>query len=187
MSSAAHDVYYSYSEYVAFERGSNVKHEFLHGRIYGMAGGTPEHSKLAATVTGLLFPQLRGSKCSAYDSDLRVRTATGLTTYPDVTIICGTPARDAEDPLAITNPTLIVEVVSPSTERYDRGAKFEHYKSLASLQRYVLIAQERRSIEVRSRSEDGSWTVTVAGDGEVVELLPTARLDVGELYDAAAE
>src|SRR4029079_7517026 len=143
MSSAAHDVYYSYREYVAFERGSNVKHEFLHGRIYGMAGGTPEHAALASACAVLIGSQLLGRNCRTYNSDLRVHTPSGLATYPDVTVVCGASARDAEDSLAVTNPILIVEIVSRSAEQYDRGAKFEHYRSLASLHQYVLVAQER--------------------------------------------
>ncbi len=103
---------YTYDEYLGFEALSNVKHEFLDGQIYAMAGGTPEHAALAAAAITLLGPQLRGGDCRPYNSDLRVRTPTGLTTYPDVTVICGPREIDGVDPLAITNPTLIVEVLS---------------------------------------------------------------------------
>ncbi|MGH8471968.1 MAG: Uma2 family endonuclease, partial [Gammaproteobacteria bacterium] len=120
MSSPLHRTRYTWAEYIALEASSNVKHEYLDGQIYAMAGGTPEHAALAAAVTGLLFPQLRGSPCRAHDADLRVRVPkTGLATYPDVTIVCGPSERDPDDRNAVTNPTLIVEVLSQSTEDYD--------------------------------------------------------------------
>jgi Uma2 family endonuclease len=125
-----HGLNYTYAEYLGFEASSNVKHEFLDGQIYAMAGGTPEHAALAAAAITLLGPQLRGGECRPYNSDLRVRTPTGLTTYPDVTVIRGPSEIDASDSLAITNPALIVEVLSRSTEEYDSGDKFEHYRTV---------------------------------------------------------
>ena len=108
----AHRIHYTYAEYLTLEASSNVKHEYLDGQIYAMAGGTPEHAALAAAVIGLLFPELRRGRCRAYDADLRVRVpSTGLATYPDVTVVCGPLERDAEDGQAVTNPTLIVEVL----------------------------------------------------------------------------
>src|SRR3954470_15470270 len=95
---------HTYAEYLALEASSNVKHEFLAGQIYAMAGGTPEHAALAAAASGLLFAQLRGRGCRVYDSDLRVRTRSGLATYPDVTVICGPTERDDVDAQAVTNP-----------------------------------------------------------------------------------
>src|SRR5437764_3193734 len=151
-----------------------------------MAGGTPEHAALAAAVIGLLFPQLRGRACRSYDSDLRVRTPSGLATYPDVTVICGPSERKDTDPQAVTNPTLIIEVLSRSTEEYDAGDKFEHYKTLPSLREYVLVSHREHSVEVRSRGGDG-WRTTVVQEGAMAELSIGARLDVRELYDAAAE
>ena len=186
MPAPAHTSRYTYAEYLALESSSNVKHEFLGGQIYAMAGGTPEHAALAAAVTGLLFGQLRGGTCRAYDADLRVRTPSGLSTYPDVTIVCGATERDLEDPQAVTNPTVIIEVLSRSTEEYDRTDKFEHYQTIASLQQYVLVSHSARAIEVRTRA-GRVWTTTIAGEGEIAELAAGARQDVRELYDAAAE
>lgn len=95
MTSPAHRIQYSWEDYLALEASSNVKHEFLEGQIYGVAGGTPEHAALKAAVTGLLFAQIRGSRCRAHDADLRVRVlGTGLATYPDVTVVCGPSERD---------------------------------------------------------------------------------------------
>jgi Uma2 family endonuclease len=186
MRALRHKLNYTHAEYLGFEASSNVKHEFLDGQIYAMAGGTPEHAALAAAAITLLGPQLRGGQCRPYNSDLRVRTPSGLTTYPDVTVICGPRELDAADSLAVTNPTLIVEVLSRSTEEYDSGDKFEHYKTLPSLREYVLVSHRERSVEVRSREADG-WGTTVVHEGEFATLSIGARLDVRELYDAAAE
>ena len=159
----AHSIRYTYAEYLAFEASSNVKHEFLAGQIYAMAGGTPEHAALAAAVIGLLFQTLRGGRCRAYDADLRVRTPTGLATYPDVTVICG-----------------------PREREYDRGDKFEHYKSIRSLEQYVLVYPEPQ-LEIWTRGHDDVWTSARARQGDVAPLAAIgARLDVRELYEAAA-
>jgi Uma2 family endonuclease len=182
----AHGIRYTYTDYVTFEESSNVKHEFLDGQIYAMAGGTPEHAALAAAVIGLLFSTLRGGPSRSYDADLRVRTPSGLTTYPDVTVICGPPVLDTEDRQAVTNPTLIVEVLSRSTEEYDRGDKFEHYRSMPSLQQYVLVAHRSRSVEVSTRGADGTWRSVVVGAGQIAALPAIgAQLDVDALFDAA--
>jgi Uma2 family endonuclease len=176
---------HTYAEYVTFEASSNVKHEFLGGQIYAMAGGTPEHAALAAAVIGLLFQQLRDRGCRAYDADLRVRTRSGLATYPDVTVICGPTERDETDPQAVTNPALIIEVLSRSTEEYDAGDKFEHYKTLPSLRQYVLVSHRERSLEVWTLGDDGNWQhATVRG---IAKLSIGALLDVRELYESAGE
>lgn len=189
MSTPAHRIHYSWAEYLALEASSNVKHEYLDGQILAMAGGTPEHAALAASVIGLLLPQLREGRYRAHDADLRVRVrATGLATYPDVTVVSGSRERDPDDAQAVTNPTLIVEVLSRSTEEYDRGDKFEHYKALSSLRQYVLVSHRERAVEVWTRGSDGTWTSVAAHEGDVAELASVgARLDVRELYDSAAE
>ena len=186
MAEPAHLVRYTHREYLALERGSNVKHEFWGGQIYAMAVGTPEHAALKAAITGLLFGQLRSGPCRLYDADLRVRIRdTGLSTYPDVTVICGQPAVDSEDEHAITNPTLIVEVLSPSSEAYDRGEKFEHYRRLPSLQAYVLVGSAAHTIELWTRSED-TWRHEAHSAGSQIALTPIgATLDVTEVYQSA--
>src|SRR3954453_6572610 len=148
MTAPVHEIHHTYADYLALEASSNVKHEYLGGQIYAMAGGTPEHAALAAAVIGLLFSQLRGTSCRAYDSDLRVRTPSGLATYPDVAVVCGTTERDAADPQAVTNPVLLIEVQSRTTEEYDAGDKFEHYKSLGSLKQYVLVGHRDHALTV---------------------------------------
>ncbi|HEX3577543.1 MAG TPA: Uma2 family endonuclease [Thermoanaerobaculia bacterium] len=186
MTAPLHEIHHTYAEYLALEASSNIKHEFLGGQIYAMAGGTPEHAALAAAVIGLLFPQLRDRGCRAYDADLRVRTRSGLATYPDVTVICGATERDETDPQAVTNPALIIEVLSRSTEEYDAGDKFDHYKTLPSLQQYVLVSHRERSLEVWALGADGWWR-SIHHEGDTVELAIGARLDVRELYESAGE
>lgn len=186
MVTSAHRVRYSYAQYLALEEASNVKHEYLDEQIYGMAGGTPKHAALAAAVVGLLFPALRERGCRAHSADLRVRVrATGLATYPDVTIVCGPREHDPDDEDAVNNPTVLVEVLSPSTEEYDRGEKFEHYKRIESLREYVLVAQDRREVEVWTRGADGGWGQQRFADGDVISFESVGgRLDVAALYDA---
>jgi Uma2 family endonuclease len=188
MSVSAHEVHYTWRDYLALESASNVKHEFLDGQIYAVAGGTPEHAALQLAVPNLLFGQLRSGRCRAHGADLRIRVlATGLATYPDVTIVCGPREVDPDDANSVTNPTLIVEVLSPSTERYDRGEKFAHYKRIPSLREYVLVAQDERRVEVWTRGADDAWALVASRDGEVAKLPSIgAQLDVRELYDAAA-
>jgi Uma2 family endonuclease len=187
MPAPLHQIHYTYAEYLALEASSNVKHEFLGGQIYAMAGGTPEHAALAAAVIGLLFAQLRGGECRAYDADLRVRTLSGLATYSDVTVICGPSHRDEADPQAVTNPTLIIEVLSRSTEEYDGGDKFEHCKTLPSLRQYVLVSHRERSLDVWTHGENAAWQRETVAEGGIARLSIGARLDVHELYEAAAE
>jgi Uma2 family endonuclease len=176
MSASAHRTHYTLDEYLSFEASSNVKHEYLDGKIYAMAGGSPEHAALASAVIGLLFPQLRGGPYRAHNAGLRVRVpATGLLTYPDVTVVCGPRQQDALDKLAVNNPTLVVEVLSPSTEEYARGEKLENYKRLSS-------------VEVWTRQASDVWTRAVLREGEVASLESIgARLDVRELFDSADE
>jgi Uma2 family endonuclease len=188
VTASAHPVHYTFREYVAHEAASNVKHEYLDGQIYAMAGGTPSHAALASAITGILYPQLRGGPCRAHSSDLRVRVAaTGLATYPDVTIVCGPRELDPDDKNTVTNPTLIVEILSPSTEEYDRGEKLEHYRRIPTLRQVVLVAHRERRVDVWTRGEGGVWTSVEGREHAVVELDAIgARLDVGELYEAAA-
>jgi Uma2 family endonuclease len=189
MSAAAHAVHYTWRDYLALESASNVKHEYLDGQIYAMAGGSPDHAALQVAVPSLLFSQLRAGRCRAHGPDLRVRVlATGLATYPDLTIVCGPRAIDPKDQNTITNPTLLVEVLSPSTEDYDRGEKFAHYKRIPALRQYVLVSHDRRCVEVWTRVADDTWTSICSHEGDVADLASVgARLDVRELYDAAAE
>lgn len=168
--SAAHRKY-SVAEYVKLEEYANVRHEWADGQIYAMAGGTPEHGTYAANVIGLLTAALLGKRCRVQTSDVRIRVReTGLDTYPDASVVCGSAERDPEDPLAITNPSVLVEVLSPSTQDYDRGEKLEHYKRIPSLREVVFVAHDAKRVDVVRRGSDGTWSTTAALAGEVAVL-----------------
>ena len=176
---------YTYQDYLDLEEASNVKHEFLEGEVYGMAGGTPEHAALSVAVSSSLHAQLRGGDCRAYSSDLRVRAlATGLTTYPDVTVVCGETQLDPASPTTVINPSVVVEVLSDSTEDYDRGKKLEHYRQIPSLVTVVLVSHREPRLELWHRSEGSSWKAGTAGPGETAELAAiSCVLDVDEIYE----
>jgi Uma2 family endonuclease len=175
----------TYAEYLALEEASDTKHEYLRGEIYAMAGGTPEHAALMAAVTIELGMALRGRPCRVYSSELRIRIdATNLSTYPDVSVVCGQRVTSKDDRNAITNPILIVEVLSDSTEAYDRGEKFDHYRHLPSLREYLLVSQRKPKLESYRRNEQGIWMLSEAGAGETLTLaaLEGVRLDVDLIY-----
>ena len=182
VSQPARLAHYTYEDYRRFEEGTDAKHEYLDGQILAMAGGTPEHAALATAILGWLERRLAGGPCYPFSSDLRVRVrATGLATYPDVTVICGDLERDPEDPNAAANPTVIVEVLSPSTEAYDRGEKASHYRRIPSLREYLLVSHRERRIERWCRRGADDWERQSAGGGEVLEI---AALDVALEVDA---
>jgi Uma2 family endonuclease len=175
---------YSIDEYVALERFSNVKHEYIDGQIRAMSGGTLEHARLAAALIGQLSSQLSGRNCDVYTSDARIHVVTGnLITYPDVTICCGQPRTGTQDPLAMVNPIVIVEVTSPSSEKYDRGTKFQRYQLIPSLREYVIVGQHDQAIDVFRRNDDDEWTAEHAGAGQRAKLLSiNCEIDVDALF-----
>ncbi len=176
---------YSYEEYRRFEDSNPAKHEFVDGRILAMAGGTPAHARLQAAVLFVLEQRLEGSPCQPFPSDLRVRIReTGMATYPDVTVVCGAIETDPDDPHAVVNPTIVVEVTSDRTEHYDRGEKFEHYRMIPSLREYVLVSHRERRVEIRRREAGGTWSDVHAGRGEVVRI-DALGIEVGvdEIYE----
>jgi Uma2 family endonuclease len=149
-----------------------------------MSGGTPRHSKLKSNVTGLFWSALGNGPCQAYDADLKVRVrAAGLAAYPDLTVICGPLQADSEDPNAVTNPTLVVEVLSPTTELWDRGKKFTHYRSIPTLKHYLLVSQDTIAIEHYERGPQSVWLYTSHGPGESIALSALGvSLDVDAVY-----
>ncbi|MGO9713627.1 MAG: Uma2 family endonuclease [Polyangiaceae bacterium] len=167
-----------YADYLALEAKGDGKHEYVGGVIYAMAGGTPEHARLQANMTAALLAGLRGRPCAVFSSDLRVRIdATDRSTYPDVTVVCGAIETSSLDKDAVTNPTLLVEVTSESTEADDRGDKFAHYRQLASLQEYVIVGSRTPHIEVWRRNERGRWEL--ADEGGPGAKLQLGSIDVG--------
>lgn len=175
---------YSYAEYLAYEQDSGLKHEYENGEILAMAGGSRRHNALASRISAAL-EQGRGTECVAFQSDQKVRVlATGRATYPDATVVCGPIEGDPADPLGvtITNPTLLVEVLSPSTEQEDRGNKWQHYQLIPSLQEYVLVSQTEPRIERYRRLASGAWEYTDVTSGSI-QLQTGASIDLGRLYE----
>ncbi len=185
MSSLPH-AQFSFLEYVQLEADSGTKHEFLRGQVYAMAGGTPEHAALAGRLARVLGDATQGGPCDVFSSDLRIRVlATGLATYPDLSIVCQPWQRDPEDKNTVLNPLLIVEVLSDSTAAYDRGEKLAQYKSISSLQEILLVAQDVRRFELWRRNDKAQWELEVANSGAVLSLKSVpAEIKVDEIYRA---
>lgn len=174
--------HYTYDEYLAYERASELKHEFVDGEIYAMAGGSLRHSALASRISAAL-ESARPPRSIAFQSDMRLRVlATGRAAYPDASMVCGPIELDPADPsgTTITNPSLLVEVLSPSTEEVDRGSKLEDYPRVSSLAEYVLVSQYPR-IEIYRRLPSGTWEYRDVREGTVT-LASGATLDVAALY-----
>jgi Uma2 family endonuclease len=168
--------YVTYADYLALEEDSDLRWAWLDGEVWAMSGGSPVHSELTTNVTLVLGAALRGRPCRPYDANLRVRVpASGMAFHPDVSVVCGPRQLDTEDPNAVTNPTVIVEVLSKSTERYDRTDKLVHYRRIPSLRDYLLVSQTEVRVEHYRRNDDGTWTLRDVRDGESVAL---ASLDV---------
>lgn len=187
MTTAADRRRYSFAEYLEIEELSPaVRHEFVDGEIFAMGGGSIAHSALASAIVGLLFAHVRGGRCHVHGSDLRIRIRQGnVATYADAAVVRDPIERDPESPTHVTNPRVVVEVLSPSTESYDRNAKRLSYQSLPSLEEYVLVAQDARKLEVFRRTSEG-FACTVYGAGERAKLGSIGfELDVDELYAAA--
>lgn len=145
-------------EYLRRERAAEFKSEYLHGEVFAMAGGSPNHSLIAANFVREAGNGLKTKPCSVFTSDLRIKVeATDLYTYPDASIVCGELQFDDESLDTIVNPAVIVEVLSESTEKYDRGRKAEHYRQIRSLKELVLIAQDQYHVERFMRQADGTW------------------------------
>lgn len=174
---------YSYAEYLALEASANVKHEFYNGEIYARAGRTPEHAALTLAIGAALLAQLRGGSCRVFSSDLRVRVlATGLTAYPDVTVVCGELQKDPQSDSTVTNPKLLVEVLSDGTAAYDRGEKLEQYKQIESVEAILLFSQASRRVELHERTGEG-FRVEVLSDNETVRLpCINAELSLASVY-----
>lgn len=176
---------YSPEEYLALERQADRKSEYFNGFMFAMAGASREHNLIAGNVFGELRAQFKGRPCETYQSDMRVKVSeTGLYTYPDVVAVCGERRFEDVSVDTLLNPTLIIEVLSESTETYDRGDKFAHYLRLESLQEYVMIAQDKARVEHYVREGD-HWRYTDRRDLEsVLELASIGcRVPLREIYD----
>jgi Uma2 family endonuclease len=158
-------------EYLELERAAEERHEFLDGEIVAMSGGTAEHSLIAQNIIGELRSALRPKPCKVFTSDMRIRIeAANRYTYADAVVVCGPPRLADEARDTLLNPTAIFEVLSDSTESYDRGEKFAGYRTVPSVEEYVLVSQKQEQVEHFHRQADGSWLLHVYGSGETVSL-----------------
>ncbi len=174
------------AEYLALDREAEERSEYLDGEMFAMAGGSREHAAIAVNLARELSLQLRHRPCDTYGSDMRVWVeASGLYTYPDLSVVCGEPMFGPDGRKdTLCNPTLLVEVLSPSSEAYDRGKKFEHYRAIPSFREYLLVAQESPLIDRFLRQESGIWLFDAARglDAEVELSSIGARLALSEVY-----
>ena len=170
------------TQYFAIAEASLEKLEYLDGEVYAMSGGTAMHALIAINVATGLKARLGVGGCRVFSSDLRIHCLeTGLYTYPDLSVVCGPLQYLGARRDTITNPVVVVEVLSPSTEAYDRGEKFEHYRRIASLRHYVVVASERAHVERFDRCDDGSWSLRDCVDFISIPAL-NATLPLAELY-----
>jgi len=173
------------AEYLALERSAEIKGEYFDGEIFAMAGASREHNLIVSNLVGELREKLRSSPCEVYSNDMRVKVdATGLYTYPDVVVACHKPEFEDEHVDTLLNPTLLIEVLSESTEKYDRGKKSGHYRQLTSLKEYLLVSQDEPHVEHYARQGDGHWLLTEATGVEASIELPavSAELRLSEVY-----
>lgn len=178
--------HYTPEEYLALERQAQYKSEYYAGEIFAMAGASRWHNLIVTNVVRELSLQLKGRPCTTYPSDMRVKISpTGLYAYPDVTVVCGEARFDDTQQDTLLNPTLIVEVLSDSTEAYDRGGKFAHYRKLDSLLAYVLITQAKPHVEHYVRQPDNRWLLSEADSIHDTIHLPAidCHLALAEVYD----
>ena len=172
-------------EYLAQERRAEFRSEYLHGEVFAMAGASFEHTLIKDNVARNAGNQLENGPCHVLTSDMRVKVnATGLYTYPDVAVVCDKPQFEDKVMDTLLNPRAIVEVLSDSTEKYDRGAKFGHYRQIPSLQEYVLIAQDRALLERYVRQADGSWNLVAFDHRESVFTFSSipVQIPLTEIY-----
>jgi Uma2 family endonuclease len=166
-------------EYLEIERAAEYKSEFFEGEMFAMAGGTLRHSLIATNLAREFGNRLKGGHCVPFNSDLRIKiAATGLLSYPDLSVICGPPefVPGADD--TVLNPTVLVEVLSDSTEAYDRGKKFEHYRQIETLLGYVLVSQKEPRIEQFIRQADSRWLFTEAAGLDATLEVPALQISL---------
>ena len=177
------------ADYLALERQADAKSEYLNGSIYAMSGASRSHNRITFNLARRIGNQLGGRRCEGYVNDLRVKVSpTGLYTYPDVVVVCGEPRFEDQHVDTLLNPTVIIEVLSDSTEAYDRGEKFAHYRALDSLTDYLLVAQDQPRIEHFRRQPDGQWLYSAADglDSQVAIANIGCVLQLAEVYERVA-
>jgi Uma2 family endonuclease len=178
--------YASIEAYLVAERAATEKHEYYKGEVFAMSGASLRHNKIQVNLTGEIRNFLRGKSCDVFGSDLRVHIpSNSLFTYPDVVIICGEPQLMDHAQDTVLNPAVIFEVLSPSTQSYDRGDKFKLYRDIPSLKEYILVASDKPGIEHYLRQPDDRWTLQEFDSMEAALLLPTigCNLPLVQIYE----
>jgi Uma2 family endonuclease len=195
MSLAHSEVFYTVEEYLALERASEERHEYLDGQIYAMAGESPQHGDICTNLTIAIGSQLRGTPCRVWSKDIKVRsgpapkkgyTTRGLFSYPDLLVVCGAPQFHDEHKDVLLNPTVIIEALSPTTESFDRGEKWSRYQTwLPSLTHYILVSQTKPQLEQFLRQPNGEWLYSLAQGLEKALSLSSidCKLQLAEVYD----
>jgi Uma2 family endonuclease len=175
-------------DYLAFERASEEKHEYFAGEIFAMTGASKNHNRILTSTVAALYAQLRQRPCDVFSSDMRVKVPeTGLYTYPDITVVCGEPQFEDSEVDTLLNPMVIIEILSPSTEAYDRGKKFQHYRTIPSFQDYVLISQDNIRVEHYRRQENDKWEMADAHTLDAAITLPSVDCTIclSDIYEKA--
>jgi Uma2 family endonuclease len=184
MSSAATKIRFTPQEYLALERKSETRNEYYNGEIFAMSGASREHNLIAGNLFRDVGNQLEDRPCETYMNDMRVWIeATGLYTYPDVVVVCGESRFQDREVDTLLNPAVIVEVLSPTTEAYDRGDKFRHYRRIDSLREFVLISQDRMMVERYTR-QGKDWVLSDMTDPDQVLKLESigCQIPLGRIY-----
>jgi len=173
------------SEYVEMERNSETKSEYYNGEVFAMSGASEKHNLIVSNLIFSLQLRLKKTPCRVYPSDMRLKVKTGLYTYPDIMVVCGNRKFDDEKSDTLLNPDVIIEVLSDSTENYDRGRKFQNYQQIDSLKEYVMISQHRQKTEKYSRNKKGNWMLAESDKDNPFIILESVgcKLEHSEIYD----
>jgi Uma2 family endonuclease len=177
---------YSPEIYLEIDRKSEFKHEYFNGEILAMTGASRKHNLITINIASSLNSQSKGRQCEVYASDMRVRVgSSGAYTYPDVVVVCGRPTFEDSEADTLTNPTVIIEVLSKTTEGYDRGDKSGHYRRLDSLSEYILVSQDKVHLEHFVRQHDNQWLLSEADVlNAVIDLISiNCKLAMADVYD----
>lgn len=171
-------------QYLAFELEQDTRHEFIEGQVYVMAGATERHNQIASAIHYALYGQLLERDCSVFQTDMRVQVAEDASFYPDIVAFCGQAQYADEKRMILLNPTLIIEVLSPSTEDYDRGRKFKQYRHLDSLKEYVLVSQDKMQVDHYVRQDEDTWLLQgfSAPDSKIVLSSIGCSLLMSDIY-----
>lgn len=182
MSALPENPNWTVEEYLDFDQPSDIRHEYLHGMVYAMSGASERHNTLTVAIAALLYMQILDRPCWVFQSDTRVAVTESVYYYPDVVLLCHPPEYTSAAENNLTNPQVIFEVLSPSTEDYDRGRKFFYYRQNPALQAYVLVSQHQMRVEVYSRTAQNAWTFIEYQNPDDVIQVEDVTLTLSDIY-----